>query len=178
MNKSVGIVVGVIVLLIFLGLWAAFKENEEQIIPIDDDDSPATQEISLFFLNEDRFAVGTEPYEDSVNRSIPASSEVKQAVISALYDGPTADETDQSLRMVYSESTGARVDFDEATGTASVYLESGCNSAGATYTVANLIIRNLEQFSDVNRVIIYDPEGETLGSETDIGNLVPACLQP
>lgn len=182
MKHSLLLPIFIVILIGFLGVWVVIRDNiptpQEEPEEVEIEETPIAQEIQVFFLNEDRYALGTEPYETVVSRSVPASLDPKQTALELLYEGPTAAETSQSLRTVYSETTGARLDFNADTGTAAVYLEGSCDAGGATYNVANLIIRNLEQFPEVARVIIYDPAGETLGSEAEPGHLVPECLQP
>jgi len=64
-----------------------------------------------------------------------------------------------------------------ADGIARVYLTGPCSSGGATYTVAQPILRNLLQFEEIRYVKIYDAEGVTEEPEGP-SNSIPPCLEP
>ncbi len=56
-------------------------------------------------------------------------------------------------------------------------LTGNCSSAGSTYTIANLIMKNLKQFSEIRHVKIYDQNGGTEIPDGD-ANSIPFCLEP
>ena len=135
-----------------------------------------TMNITVYFQNMSRFAVGTEPYEDAVTRTVPASTDVPRAVLEQLFLGPTAEEVTQGLAVVLSGTTGFS-DFTVQDGIARIYLTGECSSGGSTYTIANLIFANLEQFPEITTIKIYDQDG---GTETPDGSSgsIPFCLEP
>ncbi|OHA58762.1 MAG: hypothetical protein A2571_00015 [Candidatus Vogelbacteria bacterium RIFOXYD1_FULL_44_32] len=136
-----------------------------------------TQTITVFFLNTANFNIGREPYEKAVVRKVTASDPMK-AVLEELVKGPTVAEKEDGLEVIKSEATDLRLDFDPETSTANVYLIGGCNSRGSTYSISNLIDKNLRQFPEVKYVRIYDPVGKTLGTEGATSDSLPTCLQP
>ncbi|HEY5269313.1 MAG TPA: hypothetical protein VII97_03195 [Anaerolineales bacterium] len=60
---------------------------------------------------------------------------------------------------------------------ARVYLTGTCASGGATYTIANLIAKNLKQFPTILWVKIYD-QGGTTEVPTGQSDSIPVCLEP
>jgi len=136
--------------------------------------SPMT--VTVYFTNLANFQVGQEPYESPVNRTVPASDNKPQVVLTQLFLGPTADEKAQGLAAFYSGATGFSQLTVEA-GVARVYLTGDCNSNGATYTIANLIDANLKQFPEIKWIKIYDPYGETETPDGQSGS-IPFCLEP
>jgi hypothetical protein len=137
---------------------------------------PAPVTITVYFTNVNRYAVGTEPYEDPVTRTVRMTGPLPETVLTQLFLGPTPEEKALGLDAILSGTTG----FSKLTiqdGIARVYLTGKCNSGGATYTVSNLIFANLAQFSEVRRVKIYDENDET---ETPAGQTssIPLCLEP
>ena len=135
-----------------------------------------TMTITVYFQNEARYAVGTEPYEDAVSRIVPLSDDLPLTVLEWMFIGPTAGEEAQGLRVVRSGTTGFS-QFTVQDGVAHVYLTGECSSGGSTYTIANLIFANLGQFSTITAIKIYDQSGET---ETPDGpaSSIPFCLEP
>ena len=174
MNKKGSAIIIWVVLIIVVGLavWLALSKKSEA--PQNETKNEKT--INVFFLNKQRYAENIEPYEVKVERTVEANKDSKQAVIEELFKGPSAEEKQEGLMMIYSETTGATLQFDASTETARIDLRGECNSGGATYTAANLIFKNLKQFPDVKYVRIYDSEGYTLFPEQ--GDSTPGCLQP
>ncbi|MFH1523710.1 MAG: hypothetical protein ABIF04_01990 [Chloroflexota bacterium] len=139
----------------------------------------ATQEmvtLVVYFTNIPRYAIGTEPYEDAVMRTVPTTGSLPQDVLMQLFLGPTDDEKAQGLDVFLSGATG----FSELTitdGVARVYLTGECNSKGATYTIANLIGANLRQFPEIQWVKTCDQNGETEIPDGQ-SDSIPFCLEP
>lgn len=138
--------------------------------------TPDTVTITVYFLEESKFAVGTEPYEKAVTRTIPATDNLPRAVLEQLFLGPTPEEQDAGLRLVLSGATGF-LDFRVEDGVAHVTLTGKCSSGGSTYSIGNLIFANLAQFPEIEWIKIYDENGET---ETPDGpsSSIPFCLEP
>lgn len=134
------------------------------------------QTITLYFTNEARFAVGTEPYEDPVSRQVPANLDPMRAVLDNFFLGPTPQEYASGLRLVSSGFTYVR-DFKVENGIARVYLGGVCANNGAAYSVGNLIMKNLSQFPQITAVKIYDENNSNLDPDSTASSL-PYCLEP
>jgi len=133
--------------------------------------------LTVYFLDQTRYAAGTEPYEVAVTRVVsPPPASLPQAVLLQLYAGPNAAEQAAGLRLVASGTTGFS-EFRIENGVAHVRLTGTCNSNGATYTIANLIFKNLKQFSEIQYVKIYDENGNT-ETPDGLSDSIPACLEP
>jgi Sporulation and spore germination len=111
----------------------------------------------------------------TVSRPVPSSSPAA-AVLHSLFAGPTRAERANGLRLVRSRAWGF-TDLAITSGVARLRLTHGCNSGGATTTVANEIVPTLKQFPSVDRVKIFDPHGHT-ESPTGASDSIPACLEP
>ena len=160
----------VIILAAALWWWSQNIKEEEP--------APSLEAVTVYFLNTKNFATGLEPYETAVARNIPAGADPKAAVLAELMTGPSAAEQENGLALQTSEATGLDFKFEPTSGLAQVYLKGGCDSRGSTYTIGNLISKNLRQFPEVKQVLIYDPEGSTLFPESGPLDSLPGCLQP
>jgi hypothetical protein len=136
----------------------------------------AMQTINVYFTNEARFAVGTEPYEDAVTRQVPAEIDPMRAALDQFFLGPTPEEFNAGLRQVSSGFTQVR-DLKVENGIARVYLGGVCANNGAAYSVGNLIMKNLNQFPQITAVKIYDENDSTLDPDSANSSL-PYCLEP
>ena len=137
---------------------------------------PAEIEINVFFTHRSRYALGIQPFEEPVLRRVPAETNLPEAVLIEFFKGPTAEETAGGVEQIASGFTG----FDRLeiqNGVARVYLTGSCSSMGATYTIAQPIMRNLLQFEDIRYVKIYDEQGTTEVPEGE-SNSIPFCLEP
>lgn len=134
------------------------------------------QAVTVYFLNEDRFAVGTEPYEDAFTRYVPAGSDLPRAVLDLFFHGPTQAEVSQGIRVWTSGFTHVR-DMTVENGIARVYLGDVCANNGAAYSVAALIMKNLSQFPEITAVKIYDENNSNLDPDSAESSL-PYCLEP
>jgi hypothetical protein len=111
----------------------------------------------------------------SVLRPVPSASPAAGA-LQSLFAGPTPSERANGLHLVRSRAWG----FDHLTiagGIARLRLTHGCNSGGATTTVASEIVPTLKQFPSVNWVKIYSPGGHT-EQPTGPSDSIPTCLEP
>lgn len=135
----------------------------------------ATTTVDVYFVDTENFATGTEPYVRPVPRQVSAETPATGA-LQALFAGPSASERATNLAVERSEATGfTNLSIDG--GIARVHLVGGCNSRGSTMTIANLIVPTLKQFSTVDHVKIYDPDGDT-GTPDGPTDSIPACLNP
>ena len=137
---------------------------------------PAPVTVNVYFTNTNRYLLGTEPYEDPVQRTVPVVGSRYETVLRQLFLGPTAQEKAQGLKLVLSGTTGFSK-FTLQAGVARVYLTGACHGGGATYTIGNLIFANLAQFPEIRWVKIYDENG---GTEEPTGqkSSIPICLEP
>ncbi|MBI2846231.1 MAG: GerMN domain-containing protein [Chloroflexi bacterium] len=138
--------------------------------------TPGTQTITIYFLDQNKFSSGEQPFEVAVTREIHQDANPIMAVLDAYFAGPTAEEASQGLVAIYSGFSGVR-DLQTEDGIAYLYLEGQCQSMGAAYNIASLLIKNLTQFDEIQYVKIFDENGETENPEGP-SNSIPGCLQP
>ncbi len=136
---------------------------------------PVGQEITVYFMDENRFMEATDPYEVAVTRTT-TSDNLPFAVLEAYFAGPTVEEYDQGLRLLSSGFTHVR-ELTIDNGIASVYLGGTCANNGAAYSVANLVMVNLAQFPEISAVKIYDENDSNLDPDSPNSSL-PYCLEP
>ena len=134
-----------------------------------------TVNARVFLLDENRFAVGQEPYTQAVNRHV-LPSRLSYGTLQRLFAGPTLAEREQSLRFVSSKATGFKI-LSISDGVARVQLTGGCSSDGSTFTIANEIFPTLKQFPWIHWVKIYGPFGFTQ-RPTGHSDSIPVCLEP
>jgi hypothetical protein len=139
-------------------------------------DEAGEVEALIYFTNTTRYAQGIQPFETAVLRRLPASAFTPQAVLEEYFRGPTQSEQELDLKAITSGFTGVR-SVELVDGYAHVYLEGICQSAGATYTIAQPLLRNLAQFPEIEFVKIYDENGDT-GDPEGRGHSIPICLEP
>lgn len=133
-------------------------------------------EITVYFTDEVRFAEGSLPFEVAVTRLVPSESAGPDAALRAFFQGPTEEERERGLVAITSGFEGLD-SLEIEDGIARVYLSGPCASMGATYTVAQPLLRNLLQFEAIRYVKIYDAEGQT-GEPGGPSHSIPPCLEP
>lgn len=111
----------------------------------------------------------------SVTRRVPTPA-VLRGALTALYAGPTDYDRPTGLTFESSDSSGFAA-LRLRNGIARLRLTGGCDSGGATFTVANEIVPTLKQFSSVDAVKIYDPQGRTQ-QPRGRSDSIPTCLEP
>lgn len=137
---------------------------------------PELVPVTVYFTDQNKYAVGTPPFEAPVTRLVPATVNPPEAVLTEFFKGPTEEERDRGLAAVTSGFTGySRLEVQS--GIARVYLTGECASGGATYTIAQPILANLLQFKEIHYVKIYDEQGTTEEPEGP-SNSIPPCLEP
>lgn len=138
--------------------------------------APEQVAVTVYFTDSNRYAEAIEPFEVGISRTVPAGSNLPEAVLTEFFKGPTAEEARQGLEAITSGATGfSELRIEE--GIAHVTLEGECSSMGATYTIAQPLMKNLLQFEEIDYVKIYDAEGETEVPEGP-SNSIPFCLEP
>jgi hypothetical protein len=136
----------------------------------------AAAEIKVFFTDRSRYAQGIEPYEIPVTRTVELVKPLPALVLDQFFLGPSTEEREQGLDLITSGFTGYR-ELRIINGVAHVFLEGECASQGATYTIAQPLIKNLTQFPGILYVKIYDGEGVT-EDPSGPGSSIPWCLEP
>lgn len=155
-----------------LGLQSCSNPNNLTETPVPTE----AQTITVYFTDEAKFNVGTEPYEVAVSRPLPAGVDPVRAVLDAFFAGPTAEESAQGMVLVSSGFTGVG-ELTIEDGIARIHMEGKCANNGAAYSVANLIHKNLEQFVQITAIKIYDENGDNLDPDSDMSSM-PYCLEP
>jgi hypothetical protein len=112
----------------------------------------------------------------SVVRPIATGSPA-HGLMDRLFAGPTAGERAGGLRFVKSGATSYKNLTVSSGAVARVQLVGGCNSGGATVTIANEIMPTLRQLGNVDFVKILDTAGHT-EQPTGASDSIPVCLEP
>ena len=133
-------------------------------------------EVTVYFLDEAKFATGTEPYEVGVIREIHPDGNLPFLALQAYFSGPTEEEKSSGLAQVLSGCTGFS-DLTIQDGIARVYLTGPCTSGGSTYTIAGPVMKTLRQFDDIDFVKLYDSDGVTEIPEGP-SDSIPFVLEP
>ncbi|MEN9604564.1 MAG: hypothetical protein RJB39_249 [Candidatus Parcubacteria bacterium] len=173
--------IGILVILLIAFIAGYYFAGHKDALDLPDilpGTASSTKTVKVYFQDTTKYAVGTEPYEVAVARKVPVAKDSRIAVLEELYKGPTVVEKQIHLALVSSQTTGATLTFDAATGVAKVYLQGKCDNNGGSYSIANLLNLNLKQFPEVKAVRIYDPAGKTLEEQNLTKDSTPSCLQP
>jgi len=133
--------------------------------------------IDLYFVNAFRYNNNLPPFEVAGVRYVSSSS-VYTLLLDEYFKGPGATErfTYGWINLTNGFTGYSRFELTEG-GVAHIYLSGTCDRAGATYTIANLLTRNLKQFPEILFVKIYDENGSTQ-NPNGLSDSIPACLQP
>lgn len=132
--------------------------------------------ITVYFTDTIRYATGGPPFEVAVSRKANADAYMPEAVLNEFFKGPSAEESALGYEAITDGFTGfSKLDITD--GIARVYLEGVCFSNGATYTIAQPLMKNLLQFEQVRYVKIFDQNGQTWEPDGP-SNSIPACLEP
>lgn len=166
--------------LIFLTLFPLLSAcSSAQSTPTPAEFEPPTiemAEVLVFFVDENRFAVGTEPYEVPVVRQIHPDAFLPRQAVQAYFDGPTEEEQAQGLVAVLSGCTGIE-DFTILEGVAHVVLDGPCSSGGSTLTIAGPLMKTLRQFEEIDYIKLYDSNRQT-GQPLGATDSIPFVLEP
>ena len=129
----------------------------------------------VWFLDQDRFVAGTEPFFTPVTRPVRARHKAA-GLLDRVFAGPTAAEHASGLRLLRSKAR-SWADLSIANDVARVRLTRSCSSGGSTVTVAGEIMPTLRQLAAVDFVKVLAPDGST-GTPTGRSDSIPACLEP
>ncbi|HEX7542065.1 MAG TPA: NBR1-Ig-like domain-containing protein [Anaerolineales bacterium] len=152
-------------------VWSAPQIVRSGAIP------PTPTTVNVYFLDSARYVANTLPFETAVTRPVSLSKTNPETVLTQLFLGPTPAELTAGLKVILSGTTGYSSLAIADDSVARVYLTGTCASGGATYTIANLIVKNLKQFSTILWVKIYD-QSATTEVPTGQSDSIPACLEP
>lgn len=100
-----------------------------------------------------------------------------QFVLDEYFKGPGYTEYyTYKWRALYNGFTGYSK-LEARDGGVYIYLKGTCDRAGATYTIADLLILNMKQFSFVSFVKIFDENSATEFPDGAVDS-IPLCLKP
>jgi hypothetical protein len=138
--------------------------------------TPQWKLVNIYFVSKYRYENNLPPFEYAGVRWARTNNLVG-TVLDEYFKGPGSTEKySYGWVALYNGFTGYDR-FEIRDGVAHIYLKGTCDRAGATYTIANLLIRNLKQFSEIQFVKIYDENGATQ-NPSGASDSIPACLQP
>lgn len=163
------IYLGILILLIMIGGLAWYGKD---IL-----DDATSQTASVYFLDDNKFGQIDTEFETKVDRQVAPHTDLKQAVLDEIIKGPSPSESTSGLRTVQNGITKLDLKFNKTTGVAGVFIEGDCQASGSVYTIADLIIKNLQQFSDVKTINIYDDSGAIIDPKNPHPVTIPDCLK-
>ncbi len=138
--------------------------------------TPQWRLVNVYFVGRFAYENDIPPYERTGVRWARTNNLIG-TVLDEYFKGPGSQErTSYGWIALYNGFTGYSR-FELTNGVAHVYLTGTCDRAGATYTIADLLIYNFKQFSEVQFVKIYDENGTTQ-NPSGSSDSIPACLQP
>jgi len=130
----------------------------------------------LNLVNKYRYENNLSAFERTGVRWV-RSNNVYPALLDEYFEGPGATERYEYGWINLTNGFTGYSRFEFINGVAHIYLKGTCDRAGATYTIANLLTRNLKQFPEIQFVKIYD-ENDSTQSPIGFVDSIPACLQP
>jgi murein DD-endopeptidase MepM/ murein hydrolase activator NlpD len=138
--------------------------------------TPQYRLIEVYFVNRFRYENNLPPFTVSGDRWA-RSNILPQTALNEYFKGPGSTERFSfGWIALYNGFTGySRLEIRD--GIAHVYLTGSCTPDGRDFNIADLILLNLKQFSEIQFVKIYDEKGATQDPDSS-GDSIPACLQP
>ena len=131
--------------------------------------------VMVFYVDTARLEAGDGQFLAGMPREVATDKVIRNA-LDALYAGPTEDEKGRGIEFMNSGSSGWE-NFQLEGTVLTVQLKGGCDSGGASVTVAEQLFRTVTQFREVETVKLLGPDGKT--QEPDgVKNSRPACLEP
>jgi len=130
----------------------------------------------IYFVDSVRLNADTPPFEAAGKRWVP-SGKAAGSILDEYFKGPGyTEKRTYKWIAIYSGFTGYSK-FEVTDGVARVYLKGTCNAGGDEYNIADLLMVNLKQFSDIQFVKIHDENGSTQTPD-GASDSIPACLEP
>jgi hypothetical protein len=136
--------------------------------------SPASRDYQVWFVDGPAYDAGRSPYLVAVQRALPADAGA-DALLAALFAGPTPDEAARGLRLEANGASRAEA-VQLVDGTLSFRLSPTCNGGGSL-SFRDLAFPTLRQLDGVKAIHILDPQGSTLDPRPGVDS-VPSCLEP
>jgi hypothetical protein len=128
-------------------------------------------------VDKARYDAGTPPYEVNGVRYAASNLNFPQFVLDEYFKGPGYTEYyDYKWRALYNGFTGYSLLEIRDSG-AFIHLSGVCDRAGATYTIADLLMLNMKQFPWITYVKIFD-QNNTTEFPTGAVDSIPLCLKP
>ncbi len=128
-------------------------------------------------MDKARYDAGTPPYEVNGVRYAASNLNFPQFVLDEYFKGPGYTEYyDYKWRALYNGFTGYSL-LEIRDGGAFIHLSGVCDRAGATYTIADLLMLNMKQFPWIAYVKIFD-QNNTTEFPTGAVDSIPLCLKP
>ncbi len=133
--------------------------------------------VKVYFVNKYRFDNNFQPFVVNGVRWVLTSPFMGADVLNEFFKGPGSTEYYYyGWRAIYNGFTGyTRVEFSG--DTARVYLTGTCAPERTDFTIADLLMLNLKQFSSVQFVKIFDENGATEFPDGAVDS-IPTCLKP
>ncbi|MEW6404307.1 MAG: peptidoglycan DD-metalloendopeptidase family protein [Chloroflexota bacterium] len=138
--------------------------------------TPLYYKVRVYFANRFKLNADTPPFEVFGQRWLVSSSNLPEGVLKEYFKGPGATEKSLGYTALYNGFTGYSR-FEITDGVAHVYLTGACVPSGKDFTIADLLMLNLKQFSNIQAVKIYDQFGQTQAL-SGRGDSEPFCLDP
>jgi hypothetical protein len=139
--------------------------------------TPAYTQLTVYFVDRVKYNANTPPFEVKGKRWASSSANFAKVILDEYFKGPgLTEKNDYGWIALYSGFTGY-TKFELINGVAHIYLKGTCNAAGRKYTLADILMVNLKQFSTVQAVKIYDENGATQNPD-GASDSIPACLTP
>ena len=133
--------------------------------------------MNVYFVNTVRLNAGTPPFEAAGYRWEKSTDNFAQDVLDEYFRGPGYTEKYvYRWAAIYSGFTGY-TRLDVTNGVARVYLKGVCAPTKYDYTIAQPLMVNLKQFSNIQFVKIYDENGTTEHPDGS-SDSIPTCLDP
>jgi len=132
--------------------------------------------VNVYFAHRYRYENNQPPFERAGVRW-SRTNNILGTILDEYFKGPGATERySYGWIALYNGFTGYDR-FEVRDGVMHIYLTGTCDRASATYTIADLLMTNFKQFSEIQYVKIYDENGQTQNPD-GLSDSIPACLQP
>ena len=132
--------------------------------------------VNVYFVSRYRYENNLPPFERAGVRW-SRTNNILGTILDEYFKGPGATEKySYGWIALYNGFTGYDK-YEVRDGVMHIYLKGMCDREGQTYTVADLLMTNFKQFSEIQYVKIYDENGETQNPD-GLSDSIPACLQP
>ena len=140
-------------------------------------DTPQYTRLDLYFVDKARYEAGTPPYPVAGYRYAASNLDFAKFILDEYFKGPGYTEYyTYKWRALYNGFSGYSK-LEVRDGGAFVYLKGACDRMGQTYTIADLLMLNLKQLTNITYVKVFDQNGATEVPDGAVDS-IPACLKP